>query len=184
MRRIPAILVTTFAVLMLTSGLHARDKHNWENVGKLKPGSSVLVVLWKGDTLSGRLVDVSSSGLRLSSSYPPPPGTSPTFRIERNTIKTIVLLRNRRLPNPGRWMLTGALVGGGVGVTAGAIRDATDRNNGRWLTGGLAGAGVGFLGSCAVLTGVGVAALLRHNKVVYEANVAPTAVLSGTAGSR
>ena len=60
------------------------------------------------------------------------------------------------------------MIGGAVGATAGAIQDATQGNNGRVLTKGLGGAGMGFFGSCAALAGVGVVATVRHDKFVYE----------------
>ncbi len=173
MSRVSAILVTTVTVLLFSPELFARDKHSWEQVEKLKPGSSVLVSLWNGDILSGHVVGVSSTGLRLSSFYPPGPGISQEPKIDRAAIKRVVLLRGNKLPDPGTWMLAGTLIGGGVGVTAGAIQDATGRNNGNWVTGGLRGAAAGFLGSCVVLTGVGATALVRHNKVVYESKTPP-----------
>ena len=101
--------------------------------------------------------------------------------IERATIKRVVLLRGHKLPDPGTWMLAGTLIGGGVGVTAGAIQDAKHGNNGRWVTEGFAGAGAGFFGSCVVLAGVGVVALVRHNKVVYEAKAPPQAAAQDSA---
>jgi len=180
MRRISAILITVLIVLMFSAELLARDKHSWEQVEKLKPGSSVLVALWNGDTLGGRVVGVSSTGLRLSPTYPPSAGSTPAPKIERATVKSVVLLRGPKLPDPGQWMLAGALIGGGVGVTTGAIYDATHHGvNGHWITQGLGGAGMGYLGSCTVLAGVGIAALIRHNKVVYEARVAPSSASSG-----
>ena len=169
MRSRVVVLLTAMVVLVLAPDLLARDKHSWEQVEKLKPGSPVLVGLWSGEILSGHVVTVSPAGVRLSPYYPVTIGTQ-LAEIGRATIRRIVLVRHKKLPDPGPWMLTGALVGGGVGATAGAIHDAThhDGSGPHWVTGGLGGAGLGFFGSCVVLTGVGVAELFHYNRIVYE----------------
>ncbi len=171
MRRLVATLLTILTILLFAPELLARGNHGWEHVEKLKPGSLVLISLWSGETLSGHVVAVSPTALRLSTSYPVDTGTGPLPEVGRATIRRIVHVRRPKLPDPERWMLTGALVGGGIGLVSGAIDDATHHDStGHWITGGLGGAGIGFFGSCAALAGVGTAALFRHNTVVYEDN--------------
>jgi len=66
-------------------------------------------------------------------------------------------------------MLIGTLVGSGVGFTSGATYDVAHHENYHWLTGGFGGAVFGFLGSCAILAGVGVVDLFHHHDtLVYE----------------
>ena len=66
-------------------------------------------------------------------------------------------------------MLIGTLVGSGVGFTSVATYDVAHHENYHWLTGGFGGAVFGFLGSCAILAGVGVVDLFHHHDtLVYE----------------
>jgi len=164
MRRGLILLIITLAV---SPAVLARTNQDWGKVGRLKPGSKVLVILWTGDEIQGRLKSVSPTGLSLVT------GSSwkPLQEIARDDIRRIVHLRGPKLPDPERWMRDGALIGGAAGVTTGAIQDATQGNNGRVLTKGLAGAGMGFFGSCVALAGVGVVATAHHSKVVYESAV-------------
>jgi hypothetical protein len=71
-------------------------------------------------------------------------------------------------------MLTGALAGGAIGLTAGTVADLNHGVHYHWLEGGLGGAGTGFLASCMALAAVGsveVGRSLRRRKVVYEDEV-------------
>jgi len=68
-------------------------------------------------------------------------------------------------------MIAGAVAGGAVGVTVGAVGDIRHGDNGRWLLGGLGGAGLGFLVSCAALAAVATVEVARipgRRQVVYE----------------
>ena len=161
-------LVTLLAILLFSTTLFARGRYDWERVEKLKPGTPVAVSLWSGSTISGRVTSVSSTALRLNTFYPPDIGTGSPQEFGRANIRRIVHIRRPKLPNPGDWMLTGALIGGGVGLTVGVVRDIHHHENYNWFTGALAGAGLGFFSSCAVLAGVGVVALVHHSTLVYE----------------
>ena len=158
------ILVVGLILLSFCGQSLGQNRHDWSKVEKLKPGAKLLVTLWTGEKIEGRIdtVGKASLGLRTSSSW------KPFQRFARADIQTIVHLRGQKLPNPERWMRNGALIGGAVGVTSGAIQDATQSNSGRALTHGLAGAGVGFFASCAALAGAGAVALVHHDKLVYE----------------
>jgi len=158
------ILVVGLMLLSLCGRSVAQHRHEWSKVEKLKPGAKVLVTLWTGEEIQGRVESVgkASLGIRTSSSW------KPLQRFARADIQTIVHLRGPKLPDPERWMRNGALIGGAAGVTSGAIQDATQGNNGRVLTQGLAGAGLGFFASCATLAGVGAVALVRHDQLVYD----------------
>jgi len=158
------ILVVGLVLLSFCGQSLAKDRQDWSRVEKLKPGAKVLVTLWTGEEIAGRVDSVGqgSLGIRTSSSW------KPLQRFARAEIQAIVHLRGPKLPDPDRWMRDGALIGGAVGVTSGAIQDATQGNNGRVLTHGLAGAGLGFFGSCAAMAGVGAVALVHHDRLVYE----------------
>jgi hypothetical protein len=161
-------LVIMFAVLLFTPALFAKGKHDWEHVEKLKSGTPVLISLWSGRLVSGSVEAVGPDTVRIDTADPEV-GVGSLIDFARTDIRRIVRIRRPNLPDPQRWMAMGALIGGGVGFTSGAIYDATHHENYNWIKGGLGGAALGFLGSAAVLTGVGTVGLFHHHdKLVYE----------------
>ena len=159
MRRALAVLLS---VMVFALQLPAQGRRGWENVEKLKPRTPVLISLWNGEQLSGSVDWADTVGLQLTT-------RGVQRSIARSTVRRIVRVRRGDLPDPGQWMIRGALIGGAVGGTWGAIHDATQHSSeGHWFTGALGGAVLGFFASCAALTAVGVAEVFRHNSVVYE----------------
>ena len=164
MSKIPAALCV---VLLLAAGAYARSKHDWQHVEKLKPGTPILIALWNGRLVNGSVEAVGPASLRIDTADPEI-GVGSLEEFRQEDIRRIVRMRPN-LPDPERWMLIGTLAGVGVGPTSGAIYDAAHHENYHWFTGGLAGAGIGFFGSCAVLAGVGVFDLFHHHdRLVYE----------------
>lgn len=162
------------AVLALSPGLLAREKSAWANVEKLRPGTPIFVVLQNGQELRGELEAVDANGLRLTTLDRRGALIASNYRVDRTSIRKIVRFRRPKLPNPGKWMLIGTLAGGAFGATAGAIHNASHKGDAvPWPITGLAGAGVGFFGSCVVLAGVGATdsaiLIFRHSATVYEA---------------
>jgi len=156
------------AVLTFTPALFAKSHHDWEHVEKLKPGSSVVVFLWNGRHIGGSVDRVGLASLRIDIADPEV-GVGALEDFNRAEVRKIVRVRRPNLPDPQRWILIGTLAGGGAGFISGAIYDATHHEDYHWLTGGLGGAGLGFLGSCVILAGVGVVDLFRrHDTLVYE----------------
>lgn len=127
------LLGTLFAVLLFAPALFARGNHGWERVEKLKPGSTVLILLWSGETLSGRVETVSPTVLQLRTFDPEDIGIAQLQEFGRANIRRIIHIRRPNLPDPRRWMLTDALIGGGVGLTSGAIYDAVHHENYHWV---------------------------------------------------
>jgi hypothetical protein len=165
MRKRFAIL---FAVLSFTPALLAKNNHGWEHVEKLKPGTSVLISLWNERLISGSVEAVGPGILRIETADPDV-GVGSLEEFGRADIRKIVRIRRSDLPDPQRWMLIGTLVGGGVGFTSGAIYDVAHHENYHWFTGGFSGAALGFVGTCAILAGVGVVDLFHHHDtLVYE----------------
>lgn len=165
-RTLPALLI----VLLLSSELPARTNRGWEDVKKLKPGTSVEVWLWSGENVSGEIDDVSDTGLRVIMVDRTHTRLGPRH-VDRGTIRRIAIFRKPHLPDPERWMLTGALGGGAIGMTAGVVSDARHGGNYNWFEGALGGASLGFFASCAALSAVGIVELARgvhRRKVVYE----------------
>jgi len=162
-------LATLLIILLLAPELPARSNRDWENVKKLKPGTTVEILLWSGQYLNGEVDAVTDVGLQLA-----PPGrhqAGSLHEVDRTTIRRIVRLRHPYLPDSRRWMLTGALAGGAVGVTAGGVADIRHGGNYHWFEGALGGAGLGFLVACAALAAIAtvdVARLADRHKVVYE----------------
>lgn len=168
MRRTMAVL---FIVLLQVPELTARTNSNWENVKKLKSGTDVEILLWTGDNLRGKIDHASETGLHLSMAYSSRSQAGRLRELDRVSIRRIIRIRQPHLPDPTRWMLTGAVAGGAIGLTAGTITDLKYGNNYHWFEGGLGGAGLGFLASCMALAAVGsvdVARGFRRGKVVYE----------------
>jgi hypothetical protein len=163
------VLILVLVLASTSPFVLARNKRDWERAKKLKRGSSVYVTLWKGQPVSGRVVAVDAQVLRLETLYSW--DNDAPEQIARENVERIVLLRHPLLPDLQKLLIGGALIGGVAGVTIGAIRDAKDSNNGNWAIDGLAGAGLGFFGACVTGTGLGVAALFHHDKLVYQDNV-------------
>jgi hypothetical protein len=140
-------------------------------VKELKAATSVEILLWSGDDLSGEVESVSDAGLRLLARDRMSPQANSIRAVERTSIRRIVRFRQPYLPDSRRWMITGAVAGGAVGVTVGAISDIRHGGNYHWFEGAFGGASMGFLASCAALAAVGVFDVARmpgHRKVVYE----------------
>ena len=172
-------LIALLIALLFVPNLPARTNHDWDNVKKVKPGTTLEIQLKSGDELYGELDQVSDSSLRIYAAGNNSAQTNWQRDLDRNQIRRIIRFRRSSdFPNPARWMAIGAVAGGAIGVGAGAIGDAKHGNNGRWLVDGFAGAVLGFFASCAVLTGVAVvhvAQLPRHTKLIYEDNSPPPA---------
>jgi hypothetical protein len=170
MRRTMTVLLI---VLLLVPELPARSNNDWEKVKKLKPGTAVQILLWSGDNLRGRIDSVGDAGLHLTMADGSSSQTSRLSELDRISIRRIARIRQPNLPDPKRWMLTGALAGGAIGLTAGTVADLKHGGNYRWFGGGLGGAGMGFLASCMALAAVGIVDVSRglRRKVVYEDNV-------------
>jgi hypothetical protein len=166
------MLVTVLISLLLVPTLPARGHHGWGNVKKLKPGAAVEVSLWTGENLSGEVEGVSDTGMQIATvggNFDPRVGWLRDF--DRANIRSVARMREHSLPNSKRWMIAGALAGGAVGVTQGAVKDAEHGNNGRWIVGGFAGAVLGFVVSCAalgVVTVVDVTRGVHRREIVYQ----------------
>jgi len=166
-RTLTAVLI----VLLFAREVPARNNHNWENVEKLKHGTTVRVLLWSGEELSGEVDAVSNVGLQLATVGSSGPGVGRLRHIDRTSIRRIVRIRKPNLPDPKRWMIRSAVAGGAIGLTAGAVSDIKHGDNYHRFGGALGGAELGFFASCAALTAVGavdLAQAVRGEKVVYE----------------
>jgi len=155
----------------LSSGLAARNTTDWEQVKRLKQGSAIEVLLNDGRYLRGSFAGASDVGLEISIADSHDPQLSYTRDLDRISIRRIVRERRRHLPDTKRWMITGAVAGGAIGLAGGAIADGTHGTNYHWLEGGLGGALAGFFVSCvalAVADGVEATKGSRRTKVIYE----------------
>lgn len=169
MRRTIALLL---AILLLAPGAPARDKTNWDNLKKLKRGTRVLVTLWNGDQLDGRLESVSDTALSVTSPDRTDRRVGWTEEAERRNVRRVVRWREPEdLPDPQKVMLIGTAAGIAVGGITGGILDATHHNEGRAVGYAFGGGVIGFLGSVVVLGATGAVAVargIRREVVVYE----------------
>jgi hypothetical protein len=167
-RTLTAVLV----VLMFVPTLPARNNNDWQNAEKLKRGTTVEVLLSSGENIRGEVADVSDTGMQIATEGG---NTDPRVGwlrdVDRASVRRIVRIRQSKFPDSRRWMIAGAVAGGAVGVTTGAVQDAEHGNNGRWILGGFAGAVGGFFVACVALAAVAtvqVAQRPTHRQVVYE----------------
>jgi hypothetical protein len=167
-RTLAAVLV----ILLFVPTLPARSDHDWQNAEKLKRGTTVEVLLSSGENIRGEVEGVSDTGMQIAAV-----GGNVDLRVgwlrdvDRASVRRIVRIRQTKFPDARRWMIIGAVAGGAIGVTTRAVGDIEHGNNGRWILGGLGGAGLGFLVSCAALAAVGTveaAQVPRHRQIVYE----------------
>jgi hypothetical protein len=170
MRRTLAVVL---AVLSIAPGLPARTKHDWDNVMKLKSGAPVLILLWNGDWLDGRIETVTDAELQLDTSATANARTGWRQPITRASIRRIVRLREHEshVPSPNHLLGAGALIGGVTGITIGAIADAKGNVQGKWILDGFAGALLGFFGAGVVAAAVGIAGIAHdshHHRIIYE----------------
>jgi hypothetical protein len=169
MRRVMALLLV---VLLLAPELPARDTTDWKNVMKLRNGTQVLVWLWNGHRLAGRVESVSDTGLQVATRDGTNPQASWLVGAERAEVRRIVRYRGEAdLPDPERVMLIGTAAGIGIGGVAGGILDATGHNQGRGLGYAFIGGTIGLLGSVVVLGVIAVKTLgrgYRREELVYE----------------
>jgi hypothetical protein len=159
--------IAVLIMLLLAPELPARNNRDWENVKTLKRGTAVVIMLWNGQNLGGEIDHVSDVGLQLATADPQGVWVR---ALDRTIIRRIVRTRQIYLPDAKRWMVTGAVAGGAIGVTAGTVLDVRHGENFNWFTDGLGGASMGFLASTMALAGVGAVDIARgpRSKVVYE----------------
>ncbi len=161
------VVMAIFAILSLAPGACAKSKHDWQQVEKLKSGTPILIALWNGRLVNGTVDAVGPASLRIDTADPEV-GVGSLEEFRQPDVRKIVRVHRTNLPDANRWMLIGTLAGAGIGFTSGAIYDATHHENYHWLAGGFGGAVFGFLGSCAILAGVGAVDLFHHHdKLVY-----------------
>jgi hypothetical protein len=175
MRRwIVALMILQVLAPEVSSGLAARTNTDWERLRKLKQGSAIGVLLNDGRYLLGNFVSASDAGMEISIVDSRDPQLSFSQDLDRGTIRRVVQVRSRHLPDNKRWMITGALGGGAIGLGSGAIADGIHVTNYHWLAGGFDGAIAGFFVTCLALAavgGVGVATGSRQTTVVYESAI-------------
>src|ERR1700730_9410752 len=107
-RRLAAMLI----VLLLVPELPARNNRGWENVKKLKRGTSVEILLWSGENLSGAIDGVSDAGIQLAMDDASAAQVGWLRDFDRARIRRVVRVREHNLPDSRRWMAIGAVTGG------------------------------------------------------------------------
>jgi len=173
-RALTVLIVIPLLVVLFVTDLPARNNTDWNNVKRLKRGASVEILLWSGENLRGKIEEVSDAGVQLAMIDRSNPQLGIQYQFERTSIRRIVTVSQLNLPDSKRWIVTGTVAGGGIGLVGGAIADVTHGANYHWLAGGFGGAIAGLLVSCVALAAVGgvdMARTKRREKVVYSADV-------------
>lgn len=168
MRRVVTILLVA---LLLCPDLPARDLHKWQNVEKLRHGTTVSVVLWNGGEIKGKFEFATDSSVQVAASNVDAYDPSSIQTIDRTSIRRVIRLRAAwYMPNERTWGTVGAVGGAGAGAIAAGVSYGDGLHA---FFGGLAGALFGWL--AGVLAGGVVmiaqipGAYPRHPKVIFEA---------------
>jgi hypothetical protein len=173
-RTLTVLIVIPLLMVLFVTDLPARNNTDWNNVKRLKRGAPVEILLWSGENLREKIDEVSDAGVQLAMIDRSNPHLGIQYQFERTSIRRIVTVRQLNLPDSKRWIVTGTVAGGGIGLVGGAIADVTHGTNYHWLTGDFGGAIGGLLISCVALAAVGgvdVARAKQREKVVYSADV-------------
>jgi hypothetical protein len=152
MRRTLAIM---FVVLLFVADLPARHTNDWANVKQLKRGMFIEILLWTGESLRGKIDEVTDDSLNLDILDRNNPQIGLQHELRRASIHRITSVRHLSFPDQNRWMITGALAGGGVGLAGGAIADVTHGTNYHWLALAFGGTLAGLFVFCVALGAVG-----------------------------
>ncbi|HKW89629.1 MAG TPA: hypothetical protein VJN21_12840 [Candidatus Acidoferrales bacterium] len=146
--------------------------HEWNAVAKLALDDPVLVVLWAGEKVRGEFISASDDVLRLGAYEPHTYGAIRLREINRADIRRLELVRrDRHLPNPKKWAIGGAIVGGAAGVGLGIHRDITEPTacgHACWLVDGATGAGGGYMAGLFTSALVLIGHQFIRNKLIYE----------------
>jgi len=170
MRQTLAILLT---ILLLVPAAPAQTPHDWNQVEKLKLDDPILIKLWNGEKVRGDFISVSDDQMRLGAYDRHSFGAIRLREINRADIHRVELVRrDQHLPNPKKWAIGGAIVGGAAGVGLGIHRDSTEEpstcGHGCWLLDGAVGAGGGYMAGLFASIGALIFHAFRHNRLVYE----------------
>lgn len=164
-------LAAVLAVALLCPDLPARDIHKWRNVQKLRPGTTISVVLWNGGEINGQFEFATDSAVQVAASNVDAYNASSIQTIDRSSIQRVVRLRSTPyVPDERKWGAVGAV--GGVG--AGALAEGISHGDGlHAFFGGLGGALFGYLGGILaggiVMTAQAPRAFSHHPEIIFEA---------------
>ena len=151
--------LVSILILALSGCLFAAEPADWSNLQALRPGNRIGVIQSNRKRIEGNFVSVSEGGM--------------TLRAETDIALTKEdVVRVYRRPRIGR--KTRALIGGAIGLVAGAITYSTVgdrfRNEGGDFS---AGEGAAWFGGSAAL-GAGIGALTGGGyKTIYQVNKLP-----------
>jgi hypothetical protein len=162
------ILAALLIVLLSAPDLPARGNGDWENVKKLKPGTTVEVFLWSGDRLRGEIDSVSDAKLQIATMDRSAAQTNWRRDLDRTGVRKIVRFHYAQPLDPRKWMIGGAVAGGAVGLGTGVATDINQHQKYHWFEGALAGALLGFCAGLVALAVADGARLGRRRQVVYE----------------
>jgi len=146
---------TLFLTLVLgvcCASLAQSNRVPWANLSGLKPGQKIQVVETNSKKYSGAFESVSDSAISLRDA-------KGEASVQKQDVRSVKLLRNRRLRN--------TLIGLGVGAGGGAAIGAAIGPSNGWIIGkGYAAAIVGLFGA---VCGAAVGALLPTHDAIYSA---------------
>ena len=175
MRQSLAILLSIF-LLVPTSP--AQTSHDWNSVDKLKLDDPILIQLWSGEKIRGDFISVSDDQMRLGAYDRISIGAIRLREISRADIHRIELVRrDQNLPNPKKWAIGGAIVGGAAGVGLGIHRDISEPTacqHACWFVDGAIGVGGGYIAGLIGSVGALIFHAFRRNKLIYEDTTAHT----------
>lgn len=166
------VLTALLVVLLLCPDLPARDIHKWQNVEKLRRGTTVDVVLWNGGEIKGEFEFATDSSVQVAASNVDAYDPRSIQTIDRASIRRVIRLRAALyVPNEHLWGAIGAVGGGAAGALSAGISYGDGFHA---FFGGLGGALFGWVGAMVASVVVVLAQMPRafshHPKVIFEAS--------------
>jgi hypothetical protein len=163
LRRHIALLCIYALLLSLAPGVaFARDRAalDWDNVMRLRDGSTIIVTLFNGQMYRGKVVGlVKPDTLPLKTK-------AGSMAIPKGDIKTIMTYR-ATFANPGLYMAVGGTLMGSVAGLTGTLQDINGLNNGSLKSHDHVALEVA--GIAVAAAGIGVYILAGKPRTIYEA---------------
>ncbi len=146
----------------------AKRPLDWENVMKLRDGSTITVTLFNNEKHFGTVEGLVKPDIL------PLKTKAGSLSIRRGNIKTIITIKPK-LANPGLYMMVGGVLLASAGGLAGTAKEISDLNNGS-LNGSAEknGETLEVAGIAVAVGGLAVFFLAGKPRTIYEAKQAPT----------
>jgi hypothetical protein len=170
MRRTIALVAIAFAMLLIGSSAEGKDRTDWKDVQRLKPGTEIEVITGT-ETIDGRLSSVTEKEVRLEARDRIATGLLTLRTVPRTDVRELYKTGKpleRRIPR-GQLLLSsviGAAVGVGVGAAYDSVHPYSDDPGSGKLVFGVLGF---FVGPAVTALGRAIYSGTHRQKLIYRA---------------